>query len=95
MKHQKTQKRLNWKYCECGCKGYELTIGGRFFWSFYDLKGGWYLTEGHGGYGTDLGKFKSWEKADEKLLEILRADGTLDKLKNQVTMLEEVLGETE
>jgi hypothetical protein len=39
---------IPWKYCECGCKGSSVTIGGLYFTYFDDLHGGlWFSTQHH------------------------------------------------
>ena len=44
------QERLTlpWEYCECGCKGWNLNVGGVYFHLHWDLKGKWYLSREHG-----------------------------------------------
>ena len=59
----------SWKYCECGCKGSELTIGGQDFWLYNSLKkdpkGSLFLYLGHGHSGVRLGQFHTREEADK------------------------------
>jgi hypothetical protein len=42
------KKTLPWKYCECGCKGWELDVGGMYFWMHWDLDKRWSLGTQHG-----------------------------------------------
>jgi len=62
-----------WEYCECGCHGHELRIGNYYYWLYNDLKGNFYLREGHGFPATiNLGIFKSFEEADQKVKELIK-----------------------
>lgn len=75
------EKTLNWEYCECGCHGSELRIGGEYFWSLTDWpeKNGkpdydkpmFHLNDGHK-YGKHLGTFKTSEERDEHVRGIIR-----------------------
>jgi hypothetical protein len=93
MPSQKSEtKRLDWNYCECGCKGYFLTIAGIYYWCWWNLGKKWILNEGHSN-GAYIGTFRSGEAVDKKIVAMLRENNTLDRLKKQVMILEEVLGE--
>lgn len=63
---------MNWEYCECGCHGHEAHAAGIYFWLFNDLKGNYTLHRGHGWLSPVIGKYKSWEEAEEKAREILK-----------------------
>ena len=60
-----------WEYCECGCHGHSLEMGGLSFWLYNDLKGNYYLDYNHK-HGERIGVYKSWEEADKKVREILK-----------------------
>lgn len=66
-------KSLDWKYCECGCKSYELTVGNHHFTVYNDLKGTFYFAQGH--TARLSGKpYKSMEEIDEIVRKQLRDD---------------------
>jgi hypothetical protein len=49
---KKKRKALPWKYCECGCHGNELELGGVYFWSLTTFEkdaAGRSLDDGKGG----------------------------------------------
>ncbi len=60
---------LKFDYCECGCKGYEASIGDREYWIYWALKctdpKPYFLRLGHGFSGRDLGRFDTYELAQE------------------------------
>ncbi len=63
---EKRKERIDWKYCECGCKGHYAKSGGKFLWSFFDLETRKdHLYTGHGGSGTYLGTFSSNRELDK------------------------------
>jgi hypothetical protein len=45
---QKQKMKLPWEYCECGCKGWNLDVGGVYFWMYWDLHEHWYVSKQHG-----------------------------------------------
>jgi hypothetical protein len=53
--------KLPWKYCECGCHGWDLNIGGNYFWLHWNTKDKWTLCkDGHGfTLGTEVGVYKT------------------------------------
>lgn len=60
-------KRLNWEYCECGCKGYEISFGTVHYWLFWDIRGNnkYHLRKGHGFVMSDpIGVYESFDDAD-------------------------------
>lgn len=71
-KKKQKKKSLDWEYCECGCHGHELEIGGQYFWLFDDLEGSFYLRNGHKYGGISLGTFKSFEAASDHVRSILK-----------------------
>lgn len=51
-------KRLQFKYCECGCKGSACNPAADLhFWIYNDLRGSFFLRRGHGHLGTLLGTY--------------------------------------
>ncbi len=54
---------LNFKYCECGCHGFEASRNGQHFWIYNDLRGGFHLHLGHGFIGQKIGSYYSYAKA--------------------------------
>lgn len=75
------KKRLPWVYCECGCHGHEISIGGLYFWSLTDwplVKGEpdyenpfFHLNDGHK-WGNHLGTFKTYKERDRFIRRIIR-----------------------
>lgn len=63
------QKR-GFEYCECGCHGHQW----RDFWLFNDLKGTFYLHQGHGWLSPLIGKFKSFKEAESHAFGIARKE---------------------
>ena len=63
MANGKKRRILEWKYCECGCKGFFARIGPLEYWVFYDLKGGYHLYTAHRA-GIKLGCYATFEEAD-------------------------------
>lgn len=65
------QKTIEWKYCECGCKGFDVWLGQFYFWYFDDLgRGGTaqshHLYSGHRGKGH-VGDYSSKEEMEQAL----------------------------
>lgn len=57
--------KLPWKYCECGCHGWDLNIAGCYFWLHWDLKSKWTLRTGHGFCGgAEVGVYKTERGAE-------------------------------
>jgi hypothetical protein len=56
--------KLNWEYCECGCKCYTCIYLGFDFSYYWDLGSKHYLTLG-GHLGTRLGVFSTPEAVDK------------------------------
>jgi hypothetical protein len=71
------KKTLPWVYCECGCKGWELSLGGRYFWMYWDLGKKWYLSRQHGMLYAN-GPYASAPAVERLVLDELRR--TLSKL---------------
>lgn len=63
--------RLPWEYCECGCKGWNLDVGGVYFHLHWDLKDKWYLSREHGISSTRK-VYKSAPEAEDVVKEALR-----------------------
>jgi hypothetical protein len=63
---------LPWEYCECGCKGYTLSLGSQHFSVYWDRKDGYYLGWGHSSLSTQIGKFDSFEAVDRKVRELAK-----------------------
>lgn len=60
-------KRLDWEYCECGCKGYSVSFGTVHYWLFWNIRGDkkYYLYKGHGFILSDpIGVYDSFDDAD-------------------------------
>ena len=79
------QYKLDWDYCECGCKG--STCGN--LWMHDTLRGVWILQEGHGMLGRSLGRFSSIEEMEEKAIEYIRKE--VKKRKTELAFLEKQL----
>lgn len=68
---------MNWKDCECGCHGSELSVAKHYFWmDVLFLKKGYadvqfILKEGHGSLGNKIGIFDTMEEMNKKVVEIL------------------------
>jgi len=66
--HQEKTRKLGWKYCECGCKGYAAQFAGIHFWAYDDLaqsKESVYLGVGHGHVlSKPIGTYPSLNRAD-------------------------------
>ena|SRR3989344_9187520 len=65
-------KRLNWDYCECGCKGYSVSFGTEHYWLFWDIRGGdkYHLRKGHGfALSSPIGVYDSFDDADRAVRE--------------------------
>lgn len=75
---------LNFKYCECGCKGYEASTGPTLhFWIFWDLEKSFHLHRGHGWFGGEpMGIYGTMEKAVEVATSIALED--LKSLKKSI-----------
>ncbi len=64
----KTNK-LNFEYCECGCKGYSATKKGLSYWIYWDLAKSFIAHTGHGYQGNlikDCETMKLAEKSCQK-----------------------------
>ena len=60
-----TKLTLPWEYCECGCHGWSLDIGGNYFWLHWDLASRWTLRSGHGFLGgREVGVYKTVQGAE-------------------------------
>lgn len=92
--------KLGWKYCECGCHGHEVTIGGLYFWELmtfgYNGKQTDYndvtyeLRSGHGRYGgVQLIKTKNYKEISSLQLKLLKQE--LVNMKKSIVDLEEIL----
>lgn len=67
-------KKLKFKYCECGCKGYEGGTGGNSFWIYWDLKNKYTLNRGHGWSGSLVDVYKSYEEATEEAARLFKIE---------------------
>ena len=83
MKTKKNITPLPWKYCECGCHGFEMEIGKLYFWCIMVFPANWgesngwnsegsvfHLNDGHK-YGNHLGSFNSMEELNDFVRKIL------------------------
>jgi hypothetical protein len=59
----KARKRLSFDYCECGWNGFSAGAGSNSFWIYWDLAKIYYLIEGHGWTGLEIGKYSTFNKA--------------------------------
>jgi hypothetical protein len=81
---------LNFKYCECGCKGHlSITIGHTSFWIFDSLKGIVCLHRGHGWTSPLIGQYSSYDKAvriatEEAGILLEKQQVMLDELRRQI-----------
>jgi hypothetical protein len=69
--------KLNWEYCECGCKGHDVSVGSLHLWQFDDLKNGpksHRLHEGHGWMSPLIGSYASGEDADKAAIERVKEE---------------------
>lgn len=72
--YTKNRGFLPWEYCECGCKGHELTVGKDCnFWCFMPEPIGkkFVLFAGHGMTGKEIGTYKTQRERDAALAPIL------------------------
>lgn len=74
MPKKKSKRKLPWEYCECGCKGYSVSVGSRHFSVYWDLADNYYFCEGHHARIFHTKVFKSFEAADAHAVEIVKAD---------------------
>lgn len=68
---------LPWKYCECGCHGFELNVTkGCYYWCHVQLEPStkYHLHSGHGFTGEKLGIFRTWREVDDALAPIIKAN---------------------
>ncbi|OGG40548.1 hypothetical protein A2118_04005 [Candidatus Kaiserbacteria bacterium GWA2_50_9] len=68
-------KRLDWEYCEYGCKGYAISFGTVHYWLFWDIHedGKYHLYKGHGFTLSDpIGSYDSFDDADHATREHVR-----------------------
>lgn len=70
---------LNFEYCECGCKGHEASAGKLHFWIYNDLRGNYYLHQGHGWMSPKIGQHTSFEAAQRQAMGVVKDE--LTKLK--------------
>lgn len=82
------RKTLPWEYCECGCKGWELKLGGTYFWMHWDLDKRWSLGTQHGMLYTKH-VFKSTPEAESFVLTELATK--LPKLQQDHQVITELL----
>lgn len=76
----KERRRLPWEYCECGCHGWDLSLGGVYFHLYWDLGDKWFLSREHGISSTRK-IYKSAPEAEAVVIEALRkaADARQDE----------------
>lgn len=68
---------LPWEYCECGCKGYAVTVGGYHLWMYNDLGercNSYQLHRGHGLTSPVVSFHASFEAADRVARELLKPE---------------------
>jgi hypothetical protein len=59
-------KGLNFEYCECGCKSHVADAGPLSFRLYNDLQGNYTLYNSHGPFGSVIGRFRSFQAAENK-----------------------------
>lgn len=64
MAKRKKSKALDWKRCECGCKGDSVSVGPLSYWMHDNNKGDLRLYAGHGFNGVFLDCYTSFKEAD-------------------------------
>jgi len=69
---KRVNKSLPWKYCECGCHCFELSVGARHFTYFDTLKGQILFYEGHN--ARLFGREMSLKKIELTVRTILKKD---------------------
>lgn len=64
-------RKLNWKYCECGCHCHEVTVGGSYYSIYNDLQGAYLLSQNndprYSQYAKKFGSFAEADKAAYKM----------------------------
>lgn len=65
---------LNFNYCECGCHGYEASVGNLHLWIFWDLKESYHLHRGHGWVSPKIKTCSSMEEAVELATDLARVE---------------------
>ena len=84
-----SKRKLDWKYCECGCHGHEVAVGSLYLWLFNDLekpKAAYTLHKGHGWLSPKIGKFDSFDAADKAGYELAKVE--LTKMKDELAKAE-------
>ena len=68
-------KRLNWEYCECGCKGHAVSLGVVHLWmgtpAGPDSPQRYKLHIGHGWTAPLISTHNSFDEADEAARKVL------------------------
>ena len=84
-------KKLDWKYCECGCHGHEVSVGSVDLWLYNDLKGKFYLHRGHGHSSEAISVLPTWEAANDAAVEFLKQQ--MKSVKLDLKRMKAVVGE--
>lgn len=65
---------VDWEYCECGCHGHSLSNSPMERWMYNTLQSApaFHVYRGHGQYGVCIGKFNTFEEADQFVKNELR-----------------------
>jgi hypothetical protein len=71
MKNQSIKNNILWNYCECGCKGSEVSIGAYYFWLYNDIKGSYHLHQGHSQYSPKIGQYNKMSEATSTVKKIM------------------------
>ncbi len=74
--------KLNWRYCECGCRCLYINVDRIYLSVFDDLRGKFDLMLGHGLIGERLGTFPSFREADKIAHGVLLTEA--DKAKKEL-----------
>jgi len=65
-------EKLDFKYCECGCKSYTASFAGLSYRIFWDLDDTFHLYNSSGPFGREIGEYKTMGLAEEAAMENLR-----------------------
>jgi len=81
-------KKINWEYCECGCKSHEARYGNLWFSSFMELDKNHKFVKFHlHGNGMQfIGHFYTAEERDAVVLNEIKAE--LQKSKKEIKKME-------
>jgi hypothetical protein len=67
-------RRIPWKYCECGCHSFDVTVGGAYFSYFSNLRGHYYFSVGQHNPAIYGKRMKSIEAIEEEVRRVLKSN---------------------